>query len=146
MIYVIASSVGAALSGIATSIAVFIAYKVHISQKILAQRQLIIPLWDHMATLNKIDRNSPITPDIIKNLNTLELVALCCEGGMIDEGIIKRTFKDQFIMHYDDIKGCQKIPGINESGESLVRQNKAATQFYISLESERLQEDRVKKI
>jgi hypothetical protein len=142
----IASSVGAVLSGAATAIAVGVAYKVHKNQKLLAQRQLLLPLWDHMANLRKIDHKNPITPDIINVVNTLELVALCCEGGMIDESVIKRTFKDQFTMHYDDVKRCQNIPGIQDSGENLLKQNKAATQFYLSLETERLTQDRVKKI
>ncbi|WP_213150377.1 hypothetical protein ACMC9K_01820 [Pseudomonadota bacterium DY0742] len=141
----IASSIGAVLSGIATMIAIIVTYKVHKNQKLLAQRQLLLPLWDHMATLSKINHNNPITPDIIKTVNTLELVALCCEGGMIDEDVIRRTFKEQFMMHFEDVKKCRSIPGMQEDGEALLKQNKAATQFYISLEQERLAQDRVKK-
>lgn len=141
----IASSMGAMLSGLATTIAVVVAYKVHNNQKLLSQRQLLLPLWDHMATLSKIDANNPITPDIIKAVNTLELVALCCEGGMIDENVIRRTFREQFMMHYEDVRKCRNIPGLPYDGEELLKQNRAATQFYISLDQERLAQDRVKK-
>ncbi|MRR56823.1 MAG: DUF4760 domain-containing protein [Deltaproteobacteria bacterium] len=140
-----ASAAGAVMSGIATSIAIYVAYKVHNSQKLLSQRQILLPLWDYMATLSKIDSSNPITPDVIKVVNTLELVALCCEGGMIDEKVIRRTFKDQFILHYDDVKRCRSIPGLSVDGEGLLRQNKAATEFYQSLESERLSQDRVQR-
>jgi len=141
----IATSVGAVLSGVATTITIFVAYQVHKNQKLLAQRQLLLPLWEHMATLRKIDPANPITPDVIKAVNTLELVALCCEGGMIDENIIKRTFKEQFMMHYEDIKKCRRITGLNDDGEKLLNQNRAATQFYISLNQEHLNQDKVKK-
>ena len=142
---IIVSSVGAILSGVATTLAIIVASIVHRNQKLLAQRQLLLPLWDHMATLNRIDPNKPITPDLIKIVNTLELVALCCEGGMIDEDVIKRTFKEQFIMHYESVRKCQNIPGLSEDGDILLKQNRAATQFYNSLEQERLDQGRVKK-
>ncbi|MDX5991743.1 hypothetical protein [Ectopseudomonas alcaliphila] len=141
-----ASSLGAALSGLATATAVYVAYKVHQSQKLLAQRQLLIPLWDHMATLTKINHLDPVTPDIIKVVNTLELVALCCEGGMIDEGVIKRTFRDQFTDHYESVMKCQIVPGFDHGGDTLLKQNRAATQFYRSLEAERLSQDSIKKL
>lgn len=85
LITAISAAAGAVLSGVATTIAIIVAYKVHQNQKLLSQRQLLLPLWDYMATLSKIDSNTPVTPDVIKVVNTLELVALCCEGGMIDE-------------------------------------------------------------
>lgn len=85
LITAISAAAGAVLSGVATTIAILVAYKVHQNQKLLSQRQLLLPLWDYMATLSKIDSNKPITPDVIKVVNTLELVAICCEGGMIDE-------------------------------------------------------------
>lgn len=137
------AAIGSILSGIATTIAIVVAYKVHQNQKLLSQRQLLLPLWEHMSTLHKIDTKNPITPDIIKVVNTLELVALCCEGGMIDESVIRRTFRDQFIMHYDEVKKCQTIPGLSVDGESLLKQNKAATEFYHLLEKERLSQDRI---
>ena len=139
------AAAGAVLSSLATIIAIFVAYKVHENQKLLSQRQLLLPLWNHMATLSKINSDTPVAPDVIKVVNTLELVALCCEGGMIDEKVIRRTFKDQFIMHYDDVKRCRSIPGLSVDGEGLLKQNRAATEFYNSLESERLSQDRVQR-
>ncbi len=145
LIAAITSAVGATLSGVAAAIGIAVAYKVHNSQKLLAQRQLLLPLWDHMSNLSKIDSKNPIAPDVIKVINTLELVALCCEGGMIDEDVIRRTFKDQFMMHYEDIKKCSSIPGTQYDGEALLKQNRAATEFYISLDKERLAQDRISK-
>ena len=132
------------LSGIATIVAVVVAYKVHQNQKLLAQRQLLLPLWDYMSTLSAIDAEDPIAPDVIKVVNTLELVALCCEGGMIDKKVVKRTFSEQFVEHYEQVKRCRSIiPGLKYDGEGLLKQNRAATEFYRYLEQERLAQGRI---
>lgn len=140
------SALGSLLSGVATLASIFVAYKVHQNQKLLAQRQMILPLWDHMASLSKFDPNKPITPDLIKIVNTLELVALCCEGGMIDEKIIRRTFKDQFMQHYDSIDRCTSLPNTSMNGRDFLMQNKAAVQFYNRLNQERLSQDTVDRL
>lgn len=137
------SALGAVLSGLATIVAVVVAYKVHKSQKLLAQRQLLLPLWDYMSTLNSIDIENPIAEDVIKAVNTLELVALCCEGEMIDDKVVKRTFREQFIKHYEDIKNCSNIQGIDEDGRGLLKQNPSAELFYRKLDEERVSRDRI---
>lgn len=137
------SAVGSLLSGLATLASIFVAYKVHQNQKLLTQRQLILPLWEHMASLSNVNPANPITSDLVKVVNTLELVALCCEGGMIDERIIRRTFKDQFMSHYDSVNKCISVPGTTLSGQDFLMQNRAAVQFYNSLNQERLAQDRV---
>ena len=63
LITAVSAAAGAVLSGVATTIAIIVAYKVHQNQKLLSQRQLLLPLWDYMATLSKIDSNTPVTPD-----------------------------------------------------------------------------------
>ena len=75
LITAVSAAAGAVLSGVATTIAIIVAYKVHQNQKLLSQRQLLLPLWDYMATLSKIDSNTPVTPDVIKVVNTLDLCA-----------------------------------------------------------------------
>ncbi len=141
----IVAAIGAFLSGISTLAGIFIAYKVHSNQKLLAQRQLILPLWEYISTLNKIDHKNPITPDVVKTVNTLELVAICCEGGMIDESVIRRTFKDQFMDHYTSIEKCTSLPGLSTDGKELLKQNKAAVLFYNSLNIEALGTDKLSK-
>ena len=68
LITAISAAAGAVLSGIATTIAIVVAYKVHKNQKLLSQRQLLLPLWDYIATLSKVNSNTPITPDSEINL------------------------------------------------------------------------------
>ncbi|GLH32788.1 hypothetical protein BR1R5_21750 [Pseudomonas sp. BR1R-5] len=144
-IIAVVSAVGALLSGTATAAAVYVSYNVQKSQRLLSQRQLLLPLWDHMASLSDIDPDQPVLPDIIKVVNTLELVALCCEGGMVDRAVIMRTFRDQYAKHYENIKRCGKLPILNIDGESLLQQNRAAVVLYTQLTQERLNQDRLNK-
>lgn len=112
--------------------------KINDSQQLLAQRQLIVPLWSYIADLNEIDPQHPVTPDVVKAVNTLELVALCCEGGMIDEKIIKRTFSDNYMSMYRALESCNSIPGLSKSGKQLLLDSKATSLFYEKLKSEHL--------
>jgi hypothetical protein len=137
------SAVGSVLSGIATCVAIYVAYKVHLNQKLLTQRQLILPLWDHMSTLTAIDPSAPIVEDVINVVNTLELVAICCEGGMIDENVILRTFREQFLKRYEEVERCRTLPLLNIDGRQLLRENRAAVTFYQKLDAARLTQDRI---
>jgi hypothetical protein len=100
----------------------------------LAQRQLIVPLWEYLSSVPDIapnDKGQYVEPNLIRAVNTLELVALCCEGKMIDEQVIIRTFSDVYVRIYDAIKMVPKIQsrrGI--SGADLLRENRAAMAFY----------------
>lgn len=65
---------------------------------------------------------------------------------MIDEKVIRRTFKDQFIVHLMMSRDVAQFRGFSVDGE-VGRQTKqgSATEFYNSLESERLSQDRVQR-
>lgn len=140
------TALGATLSGLAASVGIYVAFKVHKNQKLLSQRQLLLPLWDHMSTLNSVDPADPITPDAIKIVNTLELVALCCEGGMIDEKVILRTFRDGYMKHFEEVSKCGVFPGSTFDGKALLKQNKSAMAFYKKLENDELNRDKMNKI
>lgn len=137
------SAVGSLMSGVAAIAAIYVAYWVHRSQKILSQRQLIVPLWDHISGLRKFDPNSPVTEDAVKIVNALELVAICCEGKMIDEQVILRTFNQQFLNHYESIKKCNSIPGLGIDGEQLLLENRATIEYYRKLDTLRLRAGRI---
>ena len=137
------SATGSIFSGIAAAIGIYVAFRVHKNQQTLSQRQLLIPLWDHMASMSEVNHNSPITLEIINNVNSLELVALCCEGGMVDEKVIMRTFREQFSNRYEEIEKCIAIPGLPIDGKQLLKQNVAATAFYKKLENDRLRRDQI---
>ena len=127
------SALGAVGSAIATMLAVFVSWSVWKSQRLLSQRQLLLPLWSYMSSINEINPASPVTPDIIKAVNTLELVALCCEGGMVDEAVIKRTFQPLYIKIYHQIEACSSIPGCQKTGRELLTENRSAAKLYRNL-------------
>lgn len=107
---------------------------VAVMQKQLAQRQFVIQLWDKMSTLRPVDPSNPVPADVHAAVNTLELVGLCCEGGMIDVDVVKRTFKDRYIELYDLVKECGPIAQMqNKRGVELLRDNPAAMSFYDEL-------------
>jgi hypothetical protein len=115
-------------------------------QKLLAQRQLIIPLWQYISTLDDIDPADPKPKQVQATVNTLELVALCCEGGMVDERVIKRTFSAPFIHLYDVIDSLPEMPSLRRSGKQLLRENPSAMAFYSKLKTELEERDKLAKL
>ena len=113
-----------------------ISLSIHQEQTRLSQRQLLLPLWQYMSSLSLIDPRAPITPDVLKVVNTLELVAISCEGGMVDKDVIKRTFSDLYLQLYDQVEAVDSVPGRNASGKDLLRENRAAMAFYEELKKE----------
>lgn len=116
------------------------------SQKMLSQRQLLVPLWNYMTSLNRLDADNPNVKDVLNAVHTLELVALCCEGGMVDELVIKRTFRDVYIMQYDQIASCKNMPSLARDGKALLRENPAAMKFYEQLKQEHMNRDQLGKV
>jgi hypothetical protein len=122
-----------------------ISLKIHENQHLLSQRQLLIPLWGYLDNLKQINPTAPIEPDVLKVVNTLELVALCCEGGMVDTAVIKRTFRDVFMQLYDQVEAVPTMKGLNLSGVELLKQNRAAMKFYGDLKQEHMNRDALTK-
>ena len=96
----VANSLTVLCAIIAVVVAIFTSIKqsrltesIHKEQRLFAQRQMLIPIWGVISNLNDIDPSKPVWPDVIKAMNTLELVALCWEGQLIDKHIIRRTFR-----------------------------------------------------
>lgn len=157
------TAVGTVISAIAASGAVAVAFIIWQQQKaltedlskrhdelakeladksrLLTQRQLLLPLWQYMSTLNRINSEAPAVPDVLKAVNTLELIAICCEGEIIDPKVVKRTFRETFIEIYGQIKRCNKLEGIGKNGDEILLENKAALAFYDELMGEHKQRD-----
>ncbi len=138
------SAVGGAVSGIGTAAAVFVSWMVYRGQRLLTQRQMLIPLWEYMSSLNEVNPQQAITPDVLKVVNTLELVALSCEGGMVDPAVIRRTFRNIFMKLYEQVDRCGEVPGLGKTGRDLLKENPAAMTFYQQLLNEHLNRDRLK--
>lgn len=132
------SAVAAVASAIFAHSATKTASSVHESQKLLSQRQFLAQLWQYMAALKKINPAAPIVPDVVAVVNTLELVALCCEAGMVDEALIKRTFWDGYIEHYEQIEQVPLMPSLGTTGRQLLNENPAAQGFYQKLKTAKI--------
>lgn len=138
----IVSSIGTGLAAIAAAIGVFLAWKVHNEQNVHGRRQLIVPLWEHMNKLTRINYECPDVDDVINAVNTLELVALCCQGGIVDKTMIKQTFGEGFLEMYQSIEKCPTLPGVGKlgkelTGKQLLLENPAAMNFYKELSAEK---------
>lgn len=108
-------------------------------QKQLAQRQFIIQLWDRMAAIQPIKAEDPAPAQVHNATSTMELIALCCEGGMIDVAIIKRTYADNYIRLYDMVEACGPIKNMEgKTGKQLLHENPAAMAFYHELKQEKM--------
>ena len=57
------------------------------SEKLLSQRQLLVPLWTYITSMDETNPEEVIEPNVHKSINALELIALRCEGGMIDKEV-----------------------------------------------------------
>jgi hypothetical protein len=150
----------AAISAIIISVVIFISQKkinykisndqlcltkeIHDSQKLLTQRQLLVPLWDYISNLSEINQNDPITTDVVKAIQTMELIAVCCEGEMIDKQVIIRTFMHDFIKLYNSIDLCGQVKGLNKTGRELLNDAKAASLFYDELKKLHLNSNSIK--
>ena len=122
------------IAGIAAAIGIGVSVRLYRNQQNYSQKQLILPVWEYISNLREIDSENPITPDVIKAINTLELIAVLCRNEIIDEKIIKQTFKNQFKKHYKNIKDCGNLPGFkNKTGQDLIDENKNVKKFYKEL-------------
>lgn len=117
--------------------------RIHENQTLLSQRQLLIPLWTHMSVLNHINPDHPVEPDVLQLVNTLELVAVSCEGGMVDAQVIKRVFRDLYMQFYEEIANIKMLPGRKISGQALLNENRAAMKFYRELQEEHINRDKL---
>jgi hypothetical protein len=116
----------------------------HAEQRRFEQRAQLIPIWEYMASLREIDPTDPITPQVVKTVNTLELIALCKEAEIVDGTVILRAFRDKYVELYEAVKKCGPLKGYPNriTGEDLLSENHAATQLYCCLINERNNRDR----
>ncbi|MDM3868117.1 hypothetical protein QF204_07980 [Proteus faecis] len=121
--------------------------EIHNSEMLAAQRSQVIAIWGYLSSLSDIDPNSPIGVDVIKNMNTLELVAVCCEGKMIDKDVVLRTFMDTYINIYEVIERLTKVDlggGKIKSGKDIINENNAAQEFYAEVKKLKIGQGKIK--
>lgn len=122
--------------------------QLHEEQKLLAQRQMLIPIWEHLIQLHDIDprEGKTIWPNVTNAANTLELIALCEESGVMDASLVRRAFAGQYLYLYRTIEQCIHAPPGQETGPAMLDKNRAAKALFKKLEIEDLQRDAVTAI
>jgi hypothetical protein len=129
--------ISAIIAGVAIVKSMTTAKDVHREQMLLSQRQLFITIWPKLAELSEINPARAVGVDVIKNVNVLELVALCWEGGMVDANVIRRAFGKQFVTMRDRIASVPMLPApINKTGQDLLNENPAIGKLYDVLKRE----------
>lgn len=127
-------SISTILSGIAAGFGIYISFIVYRGQKRQNQKQLVIPLWEHMSKLNIIIPEAPNSKDIVTAVNTLELVAVSCKNKIVDQRIIRLIFKDLFIRFVVDIRACGVMDEFDgQNGVQLINNVPIVVEFYNNL-------------
>ena len=116
------------------------------TERLYSQRSALFDLWKYISELDQVDPKDPVTPDIMKAVNALELVALCCEGSIVDRDLVRRTFRQSYIDLYDQIEQVIEVPGLDKSGKKLLGENPAAMKLYHDFKAEVMLQDQLKPI
>ena len=103
-------------------------------------------IWQSIAELKHINPQNPVGPDVLKAMNALELVALCCEAGIIDPDIVRRTFRQTYVELYDQIDQVANVPGLSKTGKKLITENPAAMKLYQTFKQEIMDQGSMKKL
>jgi hypothetical protein len=98
--------------------------------------------------INGISHRKPITPDVVKAVNALELIALAYESGIIDRALIMRVFRASFLQLALEIEKCGELPGYDppKTGEDLLRENHSLMTLLNSLRIKEYQRDMVDNV
>lgn len=117
-------------------------------QRLFERRSHLIPMWQYIGSLTDINPSEPRTPDVIKAVNTLEFIAICCEAGVVDKAVVMRTFEEKYVDLYRKIKKCGQLPGFDEkkTGQDILDENKSATVLFRELEDEILNRGKLSTI
>lgn len=120
----------------------------------LTQRQLLVPLWEYIGNLQRLEEgsNKASWNKVIETANNLELLAISWDGGLIDGALLEGTLRDNFIERWEEIlKYTTTISDNNGNehtfkGEDLVKYNMAAHNKYEQLKQQKAQQYNVPKL
>lgn len=137
MDWIIVEAIAESAAALAAVVAIGMSLHLHRRQLLLSRRQLLLPLWEHLKDLSRIDPASPVWPDVVRAVNTLELIAICWEGQLIDRDIVRRMYRDLYLEFYEEIQLCGQPPAqIGKNGREMLRECPAATRLYGILHTE----------
>jgi hypothetical protein len=85
------------------------------------KRQGVIALYGEWHDINAIDSSRPITPDVVKAVNALELTASLWNHDAIEKEILYQSFWEDYKEIYDKLKNSDtQVPGLNKTLRQLL--------------------------
>lgn len=137
VIVTIIAAVVSSVSVVVSIISVRLVNKQAIEQKALQERlndqesnfekkRFIISLWDKMTAISSINPGKPVEVDVRNAVNTLELVSICWQAGIVDKRMVVLSFGNLFNSLYVQIEQIhQRLPGCGRTGHELLSHNPA---------------------
>jgi len=108
-------------SFVTSCVAAYIAYQSNQSNKEIAKRQNIIDLHAQWSSVNDIDLNKIVIPDVVRAVNALSLTASLWNHDVIVKSVIYQSYWEPYRTLYDKLYGCnQEIEGLNRTGRSMM--------------------------
>ena len=99
------------------------------ARKLENRRFVTTVLWDKMTSLNDINPDKPIGPDVRKALNLLESISMCWQADIVDKEMIVMSFGATFDDLFQKIERISVVPekadGSGHSGYELMNRNRA---------------------
>lgn len=118
---------------------------IHEQQKLLAQRQLFLPLFELFKDINSINPTKPVWADVRNAVNFIDLLGVCWEGHLVDRDILFRVFREIVIETYENVQKCTNPPSnVPKDGPAMLRESRAATALYTHLMEEHFNRDQPK--
>lgn len=121
--------------------------RLHRQQMLLDQRQILLGLWDKVHTLPGVNPQKPVWKDVITAVNTLELIAVCWEGEIVDRDIIRRMYSDVYIETFEQVVECRNAPAnVAGDGRKILNACPAVMKMYEGFRKERLERGTVPRL
>ena len=108
--------------------------QLHLESQRFSQRQLLIPLWEQLDGMRDVNPQDPVWPEVIRVANTLELIALCVESGIIERDVFDRAWGEMFLDQARKIMKCKGHHDDGRSGTDILNSNRAAREVYEELD------------
>lgn len=86
----------------------------------IENKRLFLPVWDKLVQVNAINPQNPVAVDVRIAINTLELVALLWEAGIVDRDMVVLAFGNVYKQRHNELNQIHDpVPGLGQTGPQL---------------------------
>lgn len=119
--YEMASLAVAVISILISIISIFLAGRASNLNKNMFKRQGVIDLHMAWQGMNEINKDNPITPDVIRAVNALTLTAALWNHDVMEKIILYQSYWPIYQKLYEQLDSIDKpLPGVNRSGKDYL--------------------------